>query len=297
MTRSHNVGEGRHNWGDEMDALPTADLDAHGPGMDGPGLSESQRDQILARFYDLDVLDISYDAELYLELAHQAGGSVLELAVGSGRLAIPLALAGHRVVGVDRDRAMLQRAHAAWRRAGAPIEHDRLSLHEGDLMSFRSDERFSLAFIAVNTFLLAEDDEARLDVLATMREHLVPGGTAAVEASTPTEEVLAGYDGRFQLEWLRHDPETGHLVSKSISARYDPSESIVSLCQVFEWTPRLGGPLSRVVKWDTLHLVSARQLAALARRAGFTRVAVRGDHLSTPHGPGSQRAILVARLV
>jgi SAM-dependent methyltransferase len=108
------------------------------------------------------VLDVSYDAELYLRLAHQAGGAVLELAVGSGRLAIPLALAGHRVVGVDHDSAMLERARAAWQRSRGPVERERLSVHEGDFMSFRCAERFSLAFIAVNTFLLAEDDAARL---------------------------------------------------------------------------------------------------------------------------------------
>jgi len=122
------------------------------------GLDESQQAQALARFYDLDVLDVSYDAELYLRLAHQAGGAVLELAVGSGRLAIPLALAGHRVLGVDHDAAMLERARDAWERARGPVERDRLSLHEADFMSFRCADRFSLAFIAVNTFLLAADD-------------------------------------------------------------------------------------------------------------------------------------------
>jgi SAM-dependent methyltransferase len=261
------------------------------------GLSEVQRADVLARFYDLDVLDVSYDAELYLALAHQAGGDVLELAVGSGRLAIPLALAGHRVVGVDHDPAMLSRAAARWDEVRGPIAPDRLSLHEADFTAFRAEERFSLAFIAVNTFLLAEDDGARLALLTAMREQLAPGGLAVVEVSTPHDEELAGFDGRLQLEWLRQDPERGDLVTKLISARHDPEASSVELTQVFEWTPPHGGPLSRVLRTETLHLVPASQLASLAREAGFEGVEVRGDHLSIPYGTASHRAILMARLL
>jgi SAM-dependent methyltransferase len=260
-------------------------------------LTKAGRARTLARFYDLDVRDVSYDAEIYLHLAHEASGAVLELGVGSGRLAIPLALAGHRVTGVDHDRAMLVRARKAWEATRGPIERGRLRFHEQDILAFRSPERYVMAFMAVNTFLLAEDGDARLAILDVMREHLAPGGIAVVEASTPDDTELASFDGRLQLEWLRDDPETGDRVSKLISARYDPEAGSVTLCQVFDWTPANGGPLSRVSRTDTLHLVTAEELGRLAGRAGFGEVDVWGDHLLTPHGPGSHRAILVARLV
>jgi SAM-dependent methyltransferase len=264
---------------------------------DPAGMSATQRATILARFYDLDVLDVSYDAELYQQLAHEVGGAVLELAVGSGRLGIPIALAGQRVVGVDNDPAMLERARAEWERARGPIERDRFTVREGDLFTFRSGERFGLTFLAVNTFLLAEDDAARLAVLTTMREHLQPGGIAAVEVSTPDAAELASFDGRLQLEWLRREPDTGDEVAKMMSARHDPGSATVALSQIFEWTPQRGGPMSRVSKSDVLHLVSAERLAALAEQAGFGYVQLWGDHLLTPHGPGSQRTILEARLL
>jgi SAM-dependent methyltransferase len=261
------------------------------------GLTERQRAETLARYYDLDVLDVSYDAELYQHLAQEAGGPVLELAVGSGRLAIPLAVAGHRVVGVDHDAAMLDRARTRWDLMRGPIERDRLRLHEGDFTDFRSVERFAMAFIAVNTFLLTEDDDARLALLRVMRDRLEPHGMAVVEVSTPDDDELATFDGRLQLEWLRHDPEDGDLVAKLVSARHDPETASVLLCQVFEWTSAHGGPLSRVTRSDTLHLVSAAHLAELAHEAGFSTVELWGDHLSIPHGPGSHRAILVSRLL
>ena len=261
------------------------------------GLDERQRAEALARCYDLDVLDIAYDAELYQQLAHEAAGPVLELGVGTGRLGIPLALAGHRVVGIDDDAAMLARARATWARARGKIDPGRFSADEGDFLTYRSADRFALSFIAVNTFLLAEDDAKRSALLATMRESLQEGGIAAVEVSTPDAAELARYDGRLQLEWLRHDPETGDQVTKAISALHDPEAGTVALTQIYEWTAPLGGPLSRVAKTDTLHLMSAEQLAGLAKRAGFGSVELKGDHLATPYTTGSHRAILVARLV
>lgn len=260
-------------------------------------LSSPERVRRLARYYDLDLVDVGYDAELYQQLAHEAGSPVYELAVGSGRLAIPLAMAGHEVVGVDDDPAMLERARIAWTAARGDLDAERLTLHEGDLTEFHPDGRFGLAFIAVNTFLLAEDDAARLAILARMRDVLREGGIVAVEIGTPDPQELARFDGRLQHEWLRHDAETDEDVSKSISANYDAETDILRLTQLYEWTPRGGGPLNRVSNVDTLHLLSAQRLGELAEESGFTSVDLRGDHLLIPYGAGSHRVILVARLV
>lgn len=254
--------------------------------------TESER--ALARCYDLDMLDVAYDAELYLRLAQAGDGGVLELGVGSGRLAVPLALAGHRVVGVDHDPAMLERAQRAWDRARGAIDPARLSLVSGDLATYRSPERYGLAFLAVNTFLLAADDAARRSILTTMRQHLRPGGLAAIEMSTPDEAELRGYDGRLRREWTRHDPELGADVVKRMAARYDHEAHCVTLRQVFTWlTPE--GSETAVSRVDTLHLIGPAELAALACDVGFGEVQTWGDHLATPHGAGSHRAIIVAR--
>jgi len=259
-----------------------------------PALTQTQRD--LARCYDLDMLDVAYDAELYLRLAQSVDGGVLELGAGSGRLAVPLALAGHQVVGVDHDPAMLERARLAWDRARGAIDPARLRLQDGDLSTFRSDERFGLVFLAVNTFLLAPDDAARRIVLATMRHHLRPGGMAAIEMSTPDAEELSGYVGRLRREWVRHDPEIGMDVEKRMAARYDAASHSVTLEQVFSW-PSDARPATTVSRVDTLHLIDPAELTVMALQAGFDDVDTWGDHLATPHGAGSHRAIIAARLL
>ena len=73
----------------------------------------------LARLYDLDLAEDPGDLDLYLALAGRTGGPVLELAVGTGRIAVPLAASGIDVTGVDTDPAMLARAEAGGRRGRA----------------------------------------------------------------------------------------------------------------------------------------------------------------------------------
>src|SRR5258706_8563800 len=73
---------------------------------------DNARDAALARLYDLDLSEDPGDLELYLALASRTGGPIVELAVGTGRVAVPLAAAGHVVVGIDADPAMLDRARA-----------------------------------------------------------------------------------------------------------------------------------------------------------------------------------------
>lgn len=260
-------------------------------------MTPGERAARLARYYDMDFLDVAYDAELYQQLAHDTGGPVLELGVGSGRLAVPLALAGHEVLGIDHDAAMLARARAAWTATRGRLEASRLRTAQADFRTFREEPRFGLVLMAVNTFLLAEDDQARLAILETMRVHLRPHGVAAIEIGTPNRAELARYDRRIQHEWLRTDPETGEEVSKSISANYDATLETLELSQIYEWTPAGGGPLSRVTQTDLLHLLPARRLVELAMEAGFGSTQLWGDHLSMPHRVGSHRAVLEARLV
>jgi SAM-dependent methyltransferase len=265
-------------------------------GMTG-GITDGERAARRARYYDLDFLDVFYDAELYQQLAHDSGGPVLELGAGSGRIAVPLALAGYDVHAIDNDEAMLARGRERWRDFRGSVAAERLTFEQGDFFDLRPGPRFGLALMAVNTFLLAEDDRARLAILTTMRESLRPGGVAAVEIGTPDAAELERFDGRLQHEWLRWDPETGEEVTKMISAVHHAEDDSVMLTQIYEWTPPHGGPVSRLTHTDHIHLVSAAHLGNLAREAGFATVDLRGDHLSTPHGPGSHRVILVARLV
>jgi SAM-dependent methyltransferase len=247
----------------------------------------------LARLYDLDLADDPGDLDLYLALADRADGAVLELAAGSGRLAVPLAAAGHRVTAVDLDPAMLERAR---RRADAArLPAGRFETVEADLLGLRLPDagRYRLAFIGLNSIMLMADRERQREAFRTLAEHLAPGGLAAVDAWLPDAEDLARFDGRITLEWPRIDPETGAVVTKIGSAEYDAATGTVTLTAIYE-VGQQGEPSARWVRRDRMRLVSADELADFAEDAGLEVELVAGGYDLSPLGPGSERAVLVA---
>ncbi len=253
----------------------------------------------LARLYDLDLQDDPGDLDLYLALADRAAGPVLELAAGTGRLAVPLAVAGHQVTAVDIDPAMLVRAHARATAAGLDASGGRgsLELIEADLLGLRlpGAGSFALAILALNSIMLLGSRAAQRDALATIATHLAPGGLAVVDVWLPDAEDLARFDGRIILEWPRTDPETGAVVTKSGSAMHDASSGTIALTSLYEVGAQGAAPV-RWVRSDRLRLVSADELAGFAEDAGLLVEVVAGGYDLTPLGPGSDRAVLIAEL-
>jgi SAM-dependent methyltransferase len=248
----------------------------------------------LARLYDLDLVDDPGDLDLYLALAARADGPILELAVGSGRLAVPLAEAGFEVTGVDLDGAMLERARAR-AQAAAPGTAARLTLVEGDLVGLALPDagRYGLAFIALNSLLVLSSRADQRAALRAMADHLAPGGLAVVDVWIPDADDLARFDGRISLEWPRLDPETGLIVTKAASAQHDAAAATVTLTAIFEEGGQ-GAPPARWVRRDRLRLLSANELRSFAEEAGLEVELLAGDYGLGPIGPGSERAILIA---
>ncbi|HEX5466861.1 MAG TPA: class I SAM-dependent methyltransferase [Candidatus Limnocylindrales bacterium] len=253
----------------------------------------------LARYYDLDLETDPGDLDLYLALARRDDGPILELAVGSGRLAVPLALVGHAVTGIDNDPAMLRRAAAAWQArahaAAGASSGGSLSLVDADLLTADLGPRFGLAILGLNSLFLFADPAGQQAAVVALGRHLRPGGRAVVDVWLPRADELASYDGRVVIEWERTDVETGERVAKLASARYDAAESLVELTTWFDAWPAAGGPLRRTARRDALRLVSANELARMVETAGLTIETLAGDLALGPFGPGAERAVVVAR--
>jgi SAM-dependent methyltransferase len=114
------------------------------------------------------------------------GGPVLELGVGTGRLAIPLAARGLAVTGVDASPAMLSRLAA---KPGG----DRVTAVLGDMADPQvGDARFATAFVAYNTLFNLVDLGDQQRCLANVARLLRPGGHLVVEAFVPDPDLVAG---------------------------------------------------------------------------------------------------------
>ena len=253
----------------------------------------------IARLYDLDLSADPGDVELFQALARRTGGPIVELAVGSGRIAVPLAEDGHHVVGVDIDEAMLARARARIAKAGSRAAA-RIELVECDLTEAASNSAvgaagpYQLAILALNSVLILNTPERQRAALRSLAGLLAPGGLAVVDTWIPIPADLTAFDGRLSLDWLRTDPETGNEVAKQSAAWFDPVSRVVTLVTLFDE----GRPGEAPVRWtrnDVLRFVTVDELISYATDAGLQVEQVAGDHELSPLSPGSDRAVLLAR--
>jgi SAM-dependent methyltransferase len=139
------------------------------------------------------------DVSFYVDEALAAGGEVVELGVGTGRIAIPTALAGAQVIGVDSSPGMLAVCAERGRQAGVEA---RLDLRLGDLRTPPVDERVPLVTCPFRSYLHLRSDEERLEALHATRELLQPGGRLVFDVFTPSREDVEETHAR----WIEREP-------------------------------------------------------------------------------------------
>jgi SAM-dependent methyltransferase len=142
---------------------------------------------------------VTEDVGFYVEEARSAGGPVVELGVGTGRIAIPTAAAGIDVIGVDSSRGMLAVCAERARLAGVA---KRLDLRVGDLREPPVGERVALVTCPFRSLLHMRDDTDRRRALAAAHELLVAGGRLAFDVFAPSSGDVEETDGR----WLEREP-------------------------------------------------------------------------------------------
>src|ERR671936_96900 len=149
-------------------------------------------DEAFARHYDEWSAHMTADVAFYVELACEADGPLVELAIGNGRVAIPVAQAtGKRVIGVDSSPAMLAQARA--RAAEAGVE---LDLREGDMKDLALDEPAALVYCPFRALLHLPTWADRRRTFERVAQSLQPGGRSAGNAFVFDLHSAAEYDGR-----------------------------------------------------------------------------------------------------
>lgn len=255
-------------------------------------------DETIAARYDAQVPLQPGEVEFYTELAREAqtnGLRTLEVTCGTGRVTIPMARAGIRMVGLDNSPAMLDVA----RRNSEGLD---IEWVEGDMRSFDLDERFGLVTIPVGSFQLMLTVDDQLDALRCIHRHLPPGGRLVFEVENPDLVAMA--------EWLsskrgalvrnpardyRH-PETGHQVCSWDTVQYRTSVQVRTGTRI---TDELDGD-GRVVKRVYGRPMQVRyfhryEMEHLLARAGFAVEALYGDLRKSEYRGTSPDMIWVAR--
>jgi SAM-dependent methyltransferase len=196
----------------------------------------------IARLYDPWSASVVEDVEFYVGEARRSGGPVVELGVGTGRIAIPTAAAGIRVVGVDSSRGMLEVCAEQAALAGVT---ELLDLRVGDLSAPPVAERVPLVTCPFRSYLHLRDDAERLTALGAAHELLVPGGRLIFDVFAPGADDIAQTHGR----WLEREhgiferadwDERARTLTLSVRDENTASTMTLSWISPAEWRWLLG---------------------------------------------------------
>jgi SAM-dependent methyltransferase len=151
----------------------------------------------IAHLYDPWSASVVEDIEFYVEEARRSRGPVVELAVGTGRIAVPIAASGIEVVGVDSSAGMLAVARDAAAAAGVEVD-----LRLGDLRDPPVEGTFPLVIIAFRSLLHMETEGDRRAALRAVHRLLEPGGRLVFDVFAPAPDDISETHGR----WLEREP-------------------------------------------------------------------------------------------
>jgi len=229
----------------------------------------------------------------YERLARQLGGPILELACGTGRIALPLAQAGLTVVGVDRSDAML--AMARRKLATLPVAvQERVTFLNQDMSALALGRRFALVFVPTRSFqhLLAIGLQRKAQL--AFRRHLEPTGRLVLNLFDPRLDLLID-DKSTMTRMSGTHPETGcRYVGEVLRTRFDHVDQIRR--DVWRYTET--GPNGEVVAEDTremtLRWTYRWELHHLLELCGFAVEVEYCDYQGSAPAYGKE-LILVAR--
>ena len=264
-------------------------------------MSQSQDErgaQFYAETYDESVPDWPNEVDFYQEMAanaKRAGGSVLELACGTGRVAIRLARSGANVVGLDLSPYMLEVA----RRKSVGLANIRWV--EGNMRSFELGKVFGLVIITGDAFQHLNTPEDQVSCLDCIKRHLIPGGQLVVHLNhldfSWLGELLGQKDHPFAAEGKFIRAATGREIQSYRAWSYEPSTQTAVVHARWEEMDTDGHVSD---SWQTaparIHCVFLFEMEHVLARAGFTVDALYGDFSRHPLADNSSDMIWVAHV-
>ncbi|MBM4117035.1 class I SAM-dependent methyltransferase [bacterium] len=258
---------------------------------------EGGYDGFVAEFYDhVPPYADRRDLEFYRALAAAAGGPVLELGCGTGRVMLPMLRAGAEVCGIDSSRGMLAVCVEKIAREPETVRR-RAHLLLADMRNFALGRRFALAVAPFRSFqhLLTVEDE--LACLACVRAHLNTGGRLVLDLFNPSlrflidpnrEEVL-DEEAPFRMPDGRQVRRGYRIVNRDFAEQCSEVELIYRVGYP-------GGGEDKLVHSFPMRWLYRFEAEHLLARAGFAVEAVYEDHAGTPFsGKDGGELLLVAR--
>ena len=234
--------------------------------------------------YDLEVGGDHPSHQFYANLAKQVEGNVLEVASGTGLVAIPLAIQGVPITGLDITPAMLAHAKYKSERLGLPIRWI-----EGDARNFDLGEKFNFIYMTGNAFQAFLNNSDQQALLRNIRKHLTDNGVFAFETRNPDWKELT--TDLNEDEWMTYTNDRGYRVRIMETREYDHAAQVLVYTLYRRWQED-GEDKERVTR-IAIRYTFPQELNALLVYNGFRILTQYGDWDKSPLTKDSHSIISV----
>jgi SAM-dependent methyltransferase len=237
-----------------------------------------------AEFYDQEFANRGSEIPFFLKQSKLAGGPVLEVACGTGRITLPIARAGIEITGLDISHPMLERA-----RYKAEVERVAVTWFERDCRLINMDQAFALIFSATNAMQHLHNLDSLNAFLTSAKHALRPDGTLILDVFNPNPAKLA------RTVTTRYHQKTimdsiGSEIHVEAASQYDSVSQILNFTLFYLHN----GELTRTKKVN-MRCFFPEELMALCRFNGLEVVQRYGDYDETPFNSNSPKQILFCR--
>ena len=258
-----------------------------------------QSDPFVAQLYDqVTPYKIRPDIDFFVQAAKDAGSPVLEVGCGTGRVLLPTTRAGVTITGLDLSEYMLDVCRTALEKETKEVQ-ERVTLVQGDMRDFDLGVTFSLATIPFRPFQHLLTVEEQISCLATIHQHLKPGGRLILDLFNPSLIHLTrdniGEEVDVEPEFTTPDGVKVSRCNKTVSR--DLFNQINEVELIYYLT-HPDGREERLVHAFSMRYLFRFEAEHLLTRCGFDVLAVYADYQKNPFGstyPGD--LILVAQVM
>lgn len=255
-----------------------------------------KRYRAIAEYYDAEYArhrELKKDVPMLLRhIPRRPPQTILELAAGTGRVAIPLAKAGHTVVGVDYAADMLTIARR--KRKAAGISPQRLTFVHQNALRLNLRRQFDWIVLMFNTFLAFPTLREQDAVLQGVVRHLKPTGKFWVQMFQPNLEILSRPKSEKLDPALIYIPNLKRTVYRETTVIRDQAKQTQEVIFTYRWFDPKGRPKEQRLRFELTYLFP-RELQILLERNGLAIEKLYGDYDASPLTADSPRIIALCR--
>ncbi len=259
-------------------------------------ISSTYYEELIPEAVEYEQFEGEEDIAFFTQLAQRAGGPVLDLGCGTGRLSLPLAELGLDVVGLDVSLSMLQTFQRKLREHHS-IVPEKIRLVCADMRRFSLRQTFSCAICSSNTLLLMGDEDSIEEALSCTSRHLRRGGLFIIDVAAIDEQMIAAlssypagekHDATFALGDGRKLQRTHSLKVFSAGPQWAKKVSVT-----YSYTNGSGNPCGQ--RKEELALIGPEKMLSMVRSSGLDICETFGWYDFRPFSENERKLLIVAK--